>query len=251
MAQYFPRIHDRHAMDIIAEMNNASLSEIASRAAYSHSYQWSHPLAASTNEVETELRELRPKILEAAKAAGFPDEKNRSRVASFDRAASQILDATLEIPLTEAAEQTVWNFITLVTLPDVAAWRYPNTGKKVNFERWLGSERNVFRKLWWREAILGHELNHLLGEDEAVSIMERPQLSGNPSLARAMAKSIVHAGEKYPSVARSELARAGALLLRQQYPLIAFDLYEESELDELVNSIYLEASQHYLAANNM
>ncbi|MBF4552500.1 hypothetical protein [Corynebacterium suicordis] len=181
-----------------------------------------------------------------ATTLGFPDLPIAGAHKSvFDRAAAGILDDGLSILPAEAASEDVWNFITLVLLPDVAKWRYPNKDKNPTYERWLGSDRNVFRKLWWREATLGRELSNQLGEDQVVAIMERPRLGGNGDLARAIAKAYLQMAASYESIPREKIMRIGAMNVRRRVPFLAFEVLDTSQLEQCVVDIFEEATSAY------
>lgn len=159
---------------------------------------------------------------------------------------SFLLSKELELIPAEAANPEIWNFLTLVLLPDVAKWRYPNPSNIVDYSRWLGGHRNVFRKLWWREVTLGKELNGELGEDEAVGIMERPLLGGQAPVARAMASALIQMEKEFPDQPRSELMRAGAVNLRRYTPFTAFEFYSEDQIKEFVLDVFRSSSEAYV-----
>ncbi|WP_312573989.1 hypothetical protein, partial [Staphylococcus saprophyticus] len=86
-------------------------------------------------------------LLRVAEDCGFPEAMARSQVRDFDQRAAAVLYDSLDLVPAEAANQEIWNYLTLSVLPDIAAWRYPNISRSPSFERWLGVDRNVFRKL--------------------------------------------------------------------------------------------------------
>lgn len=122
----------------------------------------------------------------------------------------------MQIVPADAANEEVWSFLTLVVLPEVALWRFPD--KKD--ERFIGRPRNTFRRLWWRAYVLAGEnrpgaaTSDPLGEDELVNIFERPSIVRTASLAQAMTKAI-RALPSTPGVARSEVMRELAKRMRR------------------------------------
>lgn len=242
---YFPRISDTVACSIIEEMVELSLEELGASAATHHAFETYH--STSNEKVSTDvLASLRAELVTAAHGCGFPESSTDSNLREFDQIASKILYGTnCNLIPTEAANQEVWNFLTTVLLPDLAKWRYPNESKNLEYPRWLGTPRNVFRKLWWREATLGRELNSQLGEDEAVGIMERTQIAGHPSLSRAAAKALFIVSAEYPNIARSELARAAMVNVRRRFAIIDYSIFEEPELNEKMIMVYRESAAAY------
>lgn len=235
---YFPRLNDAHASVQIAEMLKCEdLDQISKLASYSHPMAYTYSTASSLVSSAV-LKLIREEINEIAIACGFPNSRQRDKLRSFDQRVSEALYSQLDLIPSEAANREIWNFLTLVVLPEFAAWRYENTKKSVTFDRWMGDERNTFRKLWWREATLGKELNSRLGEDEAVAIMERPNLSGNPMLARAVAEAFLNTVPNYPELNRSKIMRAGMIYVRKHLPLINFEFFTESELRELTMEMF-------------
>lgn len=243
--QYFPRIDDLKAIEIIQELNEKSAAEAVELSGLSHPSAYYYATAAQTVS-EQQLQAFRDEATAVAFSLGFPEKLNTLRARQLDQRLARILSENLDLIPAEAANKEVWNFLTLVLLPDIAKWRYPNDTKKPDYDRWLGGNRNVIRKLWWREAVLGHELNSQIGEDEAVGIMERPMLSGNASMAREMVKALLQAEKEFPGTARSELLRAGAVNLRRYMPFTAFEMLPEDKLGEFVLQVFRTSSQAYV-----
>lgn len=243
--QYFPRIDDLRAIEIIKELNAKTVSEAVELASTNHPAAYHYATAAITVS-EEQLLSLRQRVKKVAEELGFPIELNRNDARELDQKISTILFQDVDLVPAEAANKEVWNFLTLVVLPDIAKWRFPNQSKKPDYDRWLGGHRNVIRKLWWREAVLGHDLNSKIGEDEAVGIMERPMLSGQASIARAMVKALLQSEEEFPNTARSELLRAGAVNLRRYLPFTAFEMLSEERIEEFVLKVFRESSQAYV-----
>lgn len=244
---YFPRLNTAHASAIIRSLSDKKVTEAATVASAEHQSSYDYATALQKVNV-TELEKLRSSMLEIATRHGYPEPPTTNQAREFDYATAHLLDTSLELIPAEAANTEVWNFLTLVLLPDVAMWRYPNTDDNPHFERWIGTPRNVFRKLWWREAVLGRDLNIQVGEDESVAIMERPNLAANPSVARAMVRAFIKMRGDLPKGAhRSDLMRACALKTRSAYTLTTFEVLSEREIDELILDIFTTAKTSYIA----
>ncbi|NWO07296.1 MAG: hypothetical protein HLX50_16875 [Alteromonadaceae bacterium] len=243
--QYFPRIDDLREIEVIKELNAKPVNQASELSATNHPAAYYYATAAITVP-EAQLKQFRAKVMDVAYDLGFPAKLNSNRARELDQRISNILFQDLELVPAEAANKEVWNFLTLVVLPDIAKWRYPNEKQTPDYDRWLGSNRNVIRKLWWREAVLGHDLNSQIGEDEAVGIMERPMLSGQAPIARAMVKALLSVEKEFPKTARSELLRAGAVNLRRYLPFTAFEMLSETKLEEFVLNVFHSSSQAYI-----
>lgn len=241
---YYPRLPLNQSLSEIKRMISTPISVLGEQASPTHEMQYYYDMTRPIDP--NELWALRESIVSVASEFGFPhDELSKNKSAEFDRAAARVLYDSLNLLLAEAASQDVWNFITLVLLPDVAKWRFSNKKGYETYERWLGTDRNVFRKLWWREGTLGRELSSQLGEDETVAIMERPRLGGNPELARAMAKSFLEMSRRYPNISRQEIMRKGALNVRRLVPLISFEMLSSEDLHARILAVYEESTAAY------
>lgn len=243
--QYFPRIDEYSAIKITEELIHKSVAEASVMAAVSHPDAYYYP-TASVQVSESTLREFRREVMKVAEELNFPNTLNPERARKLDQKLSGILFNKLDLIPAEAANPEVWNFLTLVVLPDISKWRFPNEKKILDYNRWLGEDRNVLRKLWWREATLGNDLNRHLGEDEAVGIMERPLLAGQTNVARAMVKALLKVEEEFPGTARSKLLRVGAVNLRRYVPFTAFEFFSEKQIDEFVLSVFRSSGAAYV-----
>lgn len=243
--QYFPRLDEYTAIKIIEELVHKTVADASKMAAVNHPDAY-HYSTASVQVSEETLREFRREVMQIADDLNFPQPLNKNRARELDQRLSQALFNKLDLIPAEAANSDVWNFLSLVILPDISKWRYPNEKKILDYNRWLGGDRNVIRKLWWREATLGHDLNSRLGEDEAVGIMERPLLGGQTNVARAMVRALLKVEEEFPNTARSELLRAGAVNLRRYAPFTAFEFFSEPQIDEFVLNVFRSSSEAYV-----
>jgi len=185
MSLLLPGIADPFGRELIDGIDDLNPAEIADRVVLSHPEQ-SFPPTGGTPIREGALAVLREAVTSVAEAHGFPA-KRPSATAPFDRDCAEALHASVDISPHMAASREAWTFVTCCVLPDVAAWRFPGLAP----ERFFGDvNRNAFRRLWWRVEILGppRELpDPVWGrEDVLVNLMERPGLTGDPSLARTI-----------------------------------------------------------------
>lgn len=247
--EYYPRIDDPAAIRLISDLVKKTPVEAQEMATTRHDHQYYYPTAAQFVSEET-LTDFRNKVINMAGELGFPHSTSSDQRRTFDQEMSYLLSTELELIPAEAANQEIWNFLTLVLLPDVAKWRYPNPSNVIDYSRWLGGHRNVFRKLWWREVTLGRKFNRELGEDEAVGIMERPLLGGQAPVARAMVSALLKMEEEFPDQPRSELMRAGAVNLRRYTPFTAFEFYSEEQIEEFVLEVFRSSSAAYAKKKN-
>ena len=107
----------------------------------------------------------------------------------------------------------------------------------------MGRPRNVFRRLWARADVIGVDLIDApdgLGEDELVNIFERPTLSANPRVARALAEAIVQRGRS-TGLARSEVMRDAAKRVLRQQAVISLDVLDDEQLGAVMDRCLLES----------
>lgn len=154
----------------------------------------------------------------------------RSQAAAFDLMLGRALHEHLAIIPADAAHDETWSFLTLVAFPDVAVIRFPD----MHVDRLIGTQRNVLRRTWFRQEVLGdllHSTDHPLGEDELVGLFERSALARNRALIRRLAAAVL----AYDGpLARSEWAR-------DLYKRVTFttgprllDALSDTELDAII-----------------
>jgi hypothetical protein len=152
-----------------------------------------------------------------------------SEVAAFDLALGQTLYEQLQIIPADAAHDGTWSFLTLVVFPDVAVLRFP--GMHIN--RMMGGERNVLRRTWIRQKVLGdllHSPGRQLGEDELVGLFERTAFARNHALIRRLAIAVL----VYDGSARSEWARDLYKRVRYNTGPRVLDALSDDELDAII-----------------
>ena len=243
---YFPRLPKLAARQLLEEFSVFTVPELRHRAEVNLETSFFYPSAPTGQHVSTGvLEELQVKIRGIATDNGYPSDLSQKdpRKTKFDRdVVAQILDIAPLIPA-EASVEDVWSFISLVLLPDVAFWRWPNSKRKEDYERILGYPRNVFRRLWWRAYILGSgpdAVSNKIYEDEAVAILERSLIGGNRQVARIIAETHIKqfAGEKQ----RTNVMRDAMKRIRRLHAFVSFHSIHEAEIRQLVEQAFSDAA---------
>lgn len=237
----YPRLPRSAAQRLIVERAGLPLDELVSMSALKHpdaepSATGGHPVPVS------KLDEVRSAIRDVAKFADYPRLLGGS-TQSFDRPCGTQLFDLMGIVPSDAADEGVWSFLTLVVVPEIGPWRFPSQTE----ERLIGRPRNVLRRTWWRAWALGPDLEvapsgcEPLGEDESVQIMERPSLGGNRRTAHALQAALWRAEQAGLTVPRSELMRQLARRLRGTKSHISLDALEDEALHDLLDRLSADA----------
>ena len=239
----YPRLERASASKLLTARAGATLLELQELGATSHPD--AEPSATGGHPVPAEkLREVQSTIRAIARQAGYPNVIS-GYTQSFDRPCGTALYRIMEIVPADAAEEGVWSFLSVVVVPEIGPWRFPNRPD----ERLLGRPRNVLRRLWWRGWALGPDLDFApegcqpLGEDEFVQIMERPTLGGNRRSAGALQQALWRAELAGLNAPRSEMMRELARRLRATRSHILLDAVDEDELSELLDKLIAQAEE--------
>jgi hypothetical protein len=193
---------------------------------------------------EAELAKIWQSVTEIAKRFGFPEPASEKKKAEFDAICAVWLRTQAKIEVGEGFRDSVWAFLTIDLLPDVAAWRFPNR----NSRRFLGGMRNTFQRLWRRAFLLDHEEDAKtlrgylteLHEDSFVQLVERPGSSANPYTASRIAAAWVRASKKTNGGPMEGTHRKVMKELTQIGAVICLDYLPEAELDSLLDNLYVE-----------
>lgn len=239
---FYPRLPEPVAGEILRELTPLTPIEIREHSATAHGSVTWYPTSTRRADSKT-LRTLQRDLRDTAAQHGYPTVANRrsSAFRTFDQDISRVLFDQMAIVPADAASDDVWSFLSLVLAPDVAFWRFPNRDAREDYERLLGRPRNVFRRLWWRSFSLGPEVSAQLHEDEAVAIMERPTLGGDPRVARAVALSHLAHIAAEPDVGRTDLLREATKRIRRISVIIPLSALGAAELSDLTNEIFADA----------
>lgn len=244
---FFPRLHHEAARELLAEFTGMSIANVRARADLESDQSYYYPTAPAGQRASVEiLRGFQQTMREIAANHGYPADLSTKdpKKTEFDReVVIHILDVAPLIPA-EASVEAVWSFLSLVVAPDVAFWRWPNTREKDDYERILGYRRNVFRRLWWRAYTLGwgpDSVSAKVYEDEAVAILERTVISGNPNVARIIAETHIRrfAGERQ----RTNVMRDAMKRIRRLHAFISFHSLHDAEIQALVEEAFTDAAE--------
>lgn len=239
MITTYPRLPAGAAVERLIELTAMPWEQLLQSAELHHSQSYWYPTGARRSE--DDLRRLADVVRSCAADNGWPKPLGgRSTAATnFDRELSGVLLRDMEIIPADAADEGVWSYLSLVLLPDVAFWRFPNTQARADYERLLGRPRNVFRRLWSRAFTLGTEASVALFEDEAVNIMERPSLAGDRRLAQAIVRRHLAMATADPSLPRTELLRQVAKRMLRLSAVLTVPALNDQQVEQLVDEVAL------------
>ena len=189
---------------------------------------------------EATVRRLRERIIGAATSCGYPGD--REKRTDFDRIATRILFEEMGDNASDLYRPEIWNFITLVLLPDVAAWRWPPDKEGLYTEERLRGRnvvRNAFSRLWIRAYTLGPDLieqdfnGERLQEDNLVQVVERSGLARHQRFARCHTRlSMQHAPP--PGRSREDDFRMLTKLALRRVAFINPEILNDDQLEEFV-----------------
>ncbi len=194
MSILYPRLLEHAARDLHQASLTASIEELTRRAGTRH------PRAVFTatggrRVTDAELEALRAEVVGEAERSGFPGEGRRTDRTEFDLRVARLLHERCGLVAAEAATRSVWSFLALVLLPDVAYWRFPRPPA----DRVLGTDitRHVLGRLWWRAHLTAgsseidrYELLDALGEAAFDQVFARRRsIGGSRTLVRALARA--------------------------------------------------------------
>ncbi|WP_338438701.1 DUF6339 family protein [Synechococcus elongatus] len=250
MSYLLPRLPQTSALRRFTQIQgDRSLSRLAAEASNTDP-NLVYGATGGTRLNTNRLTELRQKLVEIAKHHGYPKKGSTTGLTGFDYKASIVLAESDFFQSGEAWRNDVWNFIALILLPDLVEWRFPNAGR----ERYFGGSRNVFQRLWRRGTFLDRGIEHpkrwelieKLSEDAYSAILERPTLSANPVVARALAEVWVEMSSLVKSNDLQTITRAATKALRAYNTVICFDLLPQEELIMLIRSNFQREAQKLL-----
>jgi hypothetical protein len=191
------------------------------------------------------LERLRTDLLHLGADHGMPGPIRE--VSVFEGHAAQLIRHSLPMTPHEASQEEVWSYLTCCWLLDIAIWRF---GGGASDDRFIGHiNRNTFRRMWWREEILGVAINLTqLGEDELVNIMERPTLYVDARLAHAIAREFLTRVQRGDASDRMRLMREATKRLLRLTPFLAFNALADAQVNLVVADAF-DAALAGLAGN--
>lgn len=163
--------------------------------------------------------------------------------AAFDLGVGRALFDNTRDVRGEMGHPRVWDFLTLVLLPDLAADRIgqkvdsltPSAAKRDRLTG--GHRRHVFQRLWKRWTVVGPELvgaSHLT-EDDYAQLLERRLTGDRAQLAKPVAQAILESGLE--GTARRDYARALMRHLLQLSGIVYIGTDSPEYLDNLIHHL--------------
>jgi hypothetical protein len=240
----YPRLPPSAARPLFHQQKDLPLEELSAFIGTSHPKQEWHP-TIPTRVTEGELAELRSTVLDIARANGFPQPQPRGRQTLFDRQLAVYLWERMCLVPAEAAAGGVWSFLSLVLLPDVAAWRYPERHpmRFIGRDVMIGTaNRHVFGRLWARAYVFGPDLLHRLIEDNFEGIFGRPAFGGNVRLARAIGITMVRTIDDHKVTNSQELLRDAMKRLLRLASIVRFNALDDDQLNAVLDDAFTESA---------
>lgn len=197
------------------------------------------PATGGRPATEGELLSIRESCLNAAARAADTADDGKA-AALFDLFVGEVLFDVGRSIRGEMGNPKVWDFITLVLMPDLAARRIamgnvedvPRKPSTASTKKRLtgGDRRHVLQRLWRRWQVFGKELveGRRLTEDDYVAMLERRLTLEQGAVARRAAKTIISSG--YSGSARREYTR---ILMRNLVQLSGIVHVGEDDLEHL------------------
>lgn len=254
IAPSYPRLTAHDATELLLALSGPLTA--AERLALGSEYEGrSKPSAVASSVVSRDaLQRLRAAVVDVAQRYGFPHERREggNRADKFDSVLPAVLIEHLDISPAEAGREDVWNYLTLVLLPDVALWRWPNPEFKPRYERLVGTPRNVFRLLRHRALVFGPELLMRMTADDLQQVEERTvSVGGDPRVSKVVVAAYLDersgwrvgaAGSEreLTSTERESLTRQFMKACTQFGRVYAFSLMDEQALRVLTEEILME-----------
>ncbi|OYO06751.1 hypothetical protein B0O41_0309 [Propionibacteriaceae bacterium ES.041] len=213
MSHVYPRLPTSVARRIATDIIDSQLTPESAQDLVALSHPRAAPIATGGTPVTGKhLAQVREHVLQSINGIG-----RRASSLDIDLALGEALHTTLQCSRADSGSDGVWNFLTLVLLPDVALRRFPNP----KMARLVGAgPRSVLRRTWLRHDVLGDLLSAGSGrlqEDELVGLTERTSMLRNRALVRAVAKEALRREDRTTEWSREFFKRVrwstGPLLL--------------------------------------
>ncbi|MFC8921994.1 DUF6339 family protein [Cellulosimicrobium sp. NPDC057127] len=240
MSTLYPRLLRARVDALFDEYaNSTSLKELASRAS-AHDDAAVYVATGGSRVRPERLADLATSVRDLAGQHGYPQPPHRA--PEFDVALSRLLHGTMNVAAAEAASREMWAFLSLVLLPDVAYWRFPNPpGDRVKN---TDITRHVFGRLWWRAELVHdaaledpYQFLTILGEADFDHVYaRRAQIGASPKIVRNLLivwSDLREAGQ-LDALNEREAFRSMLVLLRRIVPFLSLNALSDGALhDEL------------------
>lgn len=179
-----------------------------------------------------ELVQLRERCLDAVPSSSMHG--HRAFDSTFDREVGRALFHFTRSSRGEMGAPMVWDFLTLVLLPDVALQRFDGEAKDSRARFTGGNRRHVLQRLWKRRQVFGDQIvdAEALTEDDYVALLERRLTLERGLVARHAAASIIRSG--FRGSARRAFTRS---LMRQLVQASGY-LYINGDDDDHLQELF-------------
>lgn len=241
----YPRINDDAVGDLLTKVLATSVEALIAESSTDISDASWYPMAP-VRATEADIESIQDGIRSIAGNYGYPKPLSASDKGKVDSDLTRFFEESLVMIPADAANDSVWAFLSLRVCPDVAVWRFPPSGALEDIpgtrkaERYNGQQRDVFRRLWWRSYVLGADRVKQLIEDSLVQVMERPEISGFGALARALVDAYLTKLSESPNLSKQELMRGATKHLVLRMAVTSAYALNELELRQFAD----EAVQH-------
>ncbi|MFF8399182.1 DUF6339 family protein [Streptomyces sp. NPDC016172] len=254
MVYLYPRLLPAAASHLRDEHLQRSVKYLRDHSALSHPSMY-YAATGGARLPERTLGVLREAVRACAGERGYPTKPNRKQAASFDIEVATILHRDSGVVPAEAVAGDLWAFLSLVVLPDVAAWRFADLHR----DRVLGTDvtRHVFGRLWWRAHLLYDEesgredlyasLSVLSESDFDQIYARRTSIGGSPHLVRAIVR--VWQTLDIPPHAERRVLRDFLMRVLRLNAFISFDSLPAEVLDEELDGVFQESVSVVVGAN--
>jgi hypothetical protein len=190
---------------------------------------------------ESHLEDFRQEVRAFVDELGWPEPYETEERLLFRTKLPTILHQKMAISAANAGRAGVWSFLSLVLMPDVAIWRWPDlTPQRVKGHAERSRNRHLFRVAWWRAEVLGESSADLLAElseDNLVQILERPGLFRDHRLATATGDAFVDYRSEIPGgVSHEDVFRDLCKRLNRLGAFVLFEVLKAEELTEVISS---------------
>lgn len=188
-----PRIATKLRTRYLADSKNRAFDSQVLDSMYHHRVAF--PATGGIRVTLNALIELRNECSEAQKAAELAPNTEQS----FDLRLGEILTRFGTSSRNEFGIGAVWDFLTLILLPDIVSNRLGKISAESLGSRSRitgGDRRHQLQRLWRRRIVLGAELvdSRLLTEDDYVQLLERNITLERPELTQRVARKILTSG---------------------------------------------------------
>lgn len=194
----------------------------------------SFPPTGGQRVTADELQRLRTKCVAAL---NLPWEEGARRDQEMDLRLGRVLHEESEGSAGEFGKAQVWDFLTLILLPDLALERFPRDRKGAVARLTGGNRRHVFQRLWRRWNVFGSVIveSQELTEDDYVALLERRLTGQNRVLAVRTVGEMRRSGRSGQS--RREFTRVFMRQLVQVSGLVDMSEDDPDYLDALFTHV--------------